>query len=111
MLINGINSIEENGKEVEAFVLPLAQCGRQYNVNVSLYLPVSYVTSSGTQCTLVLKELTHLTHWASNTAKWTLHGLNCKLQYFNSTQKTHKLRGLSPRANYADRATAACRQS
>jgi hypothetical protein len=38
MLKNGINSIEENGKEVEAFVLPLAHCGRQYNVNVSLYL-------------------------------------------------------------------------
>jgi hypothetical protein len=27
------------------------------------------------------------------------------------TNKTNKLRGLSPRANYTDRATAACRRS
>jgi hypothetical protein len=29
----------------------------------------------------------------------------------NAYQKTNKLRGLIPRANYTDRATAACRRS
>jgi hypothetical protein len=33
------------------------------------------------------------------------------LSQWGPTQKTNKLHGLSPRANYTDRATAACRQS
>jgi hypothetical protein len=35
--------------------------------------------------------------------------INCRYIY-HETKKT-KLRGLSPRANYTDRATAACRRS
>jgi hypothetical protein len=31
--------------------------------------------------------------------------------YFQHLQQTNKLRGLSPRANYTDRATAACQRS
>jgi hypothetical protein len=30
---------------------------------------------------------------------------------YNTNKQTNKLHGLSPRANYTDRATAACRQS
>jgi hypothetical protein len=30
---------------------------------------------------------------------------------YNLLQQTNKLRGLSPQANYTDRATAACRRS
>jgi hypothetical protein len=32
-----------------------------------------------------------------------------KLQQMKTTQKQNKLRGLSPQANYTERATAACR--
>jgi hypothetical protein len=33
------------------------------------------------------------------------------IKCFRVINKTNKLRGLSPRANYTDRATAACRRS
>jgi hypothetical protein len=35
---------------------------------------------------------------------------NCRMErkLIQSSQQTNKLRGLSPRANYTDRATAAC---
>jgi hypothetical protein len=36
---------------------------------------------------------------------------DCKLEHDEEDTKTNKLRGLSPQANYVDRATAACRRS
>jgi hypothetical protein len=40
-----------------------------------------------------------------------LTGLEFQIVWLNITNKTNKLHGLSPRANYTDRATAACRRS
>jgi hypothetical protein len=40
-----------------------------------------------------------------------LHSINTAYPWCHDSHKTNELHGLSPRANYTDRATASCRQS
>jgi hypothetical protein len=70
-------------------------------------------------CNLIITEVskkyaTAAIYWVEaleHLASTFLSNVCINLQVYKTTKKTKKLHGLSPRANYTDRATAACRRS
>jgi hypothetical protein len=63
--------------------------------------------SEGNWMRLILGDVCY--HWAQNFLSSRLLSTNVKIRMYKN--KTNKLHGLIPRANYTDRATAACQRS